>query len=152
MKPTVTVVSVSDNFDQAHLTGAILMEAAKAGGFVIEGAAKINASRGRPGLEVKTGALVGSITTTEAKSTKTRADVDVGPSVLYAKIHEFGGIIVPVVAKMLSWVSDAGERIFANAVHIPARPYMRPAIDENEDRVVKAVETEIHRQLDKVGK
>jgi len=151
MKPTVTVVCVKDNFDKAHLTGAILMEAAKAGGFVVEGAAKVNASSGRPGLEVQTGALVGSIETTEAKSTKTRAEVNVGPSVLYAAIHEFGGIIVPVVAKMLSWISDTGERIFANAVHIPARPYLRPAIDENEDKIVKAVETEVRRQLDKVG-
>jgi len=94
--------------------------------------------------------LVGSITTTEAKSTKTRAEVDTGPSVLYAAIHEFGGIIVPVAAKMLSWIGDTGERIFANLVQIPARPYMRPAVDENEDRVVKAVEAEIKRQLDKI--
>ena len=147
-----TVVCVEDNFDKAHLTGAILMEAAKAGGFVIEGHAKINASRGRPGLEMKTGALVGSITAVPAKSTKTRAEVDTGPSVLYAAIHEFGGIIKPIRAKMLSWIGDTGERIFANLVQIPARPYMRPAIDENEDRIVKAVETEVRRQLDKVGK
>ena len=68
---------------------------------------------------------------------------------VYARIQELGGIIKPVTAKMLSWVSDTGERIFANAVHIPARPYLRPALDENEKDVVKAVETEIWRNLDK---
>lgn len=147
-----SVVVVEDNFDRAHLTGEILMEAAKAGGFVIEGAAKLHASSGRPGLEVGEGALVNSITTTEAKSTRTRAEVDIGPSVLYARIHEYGGVIVPVAAKMLRWFDAEGNPIFANAVHIPARPYMRPAVDENEEKVATVVGVEIKRQLDEVDK
>jgi len=147
-----TVIVLEDNFAAVRgaITGPMLMEAAKAGGHVIEGAAKINASSGRPGLEIGVGALVNSITVEPASSTNTRAEVDVGPSVLYARIHEFGGVIVPVHAPMLSWISDAGERIFAHAVHIPARPYMRPAVDENEDAIAGAVATEVRRSLDAV--
>ena len=151
MKPTVIVLE--DNFDAVRgaITGAMLMEAAKAGGHVIEGAAKINASRGRPGLEIGDGTLVNSINVSPSKSTETYAEVDVGPSVIYGRIHEFGGVIVPVNAKMLSWIDDdTGERIFANAVHIPARPYMRPAVDENEDKIVDAVAAEIRRNLEAV--
>lgn len=144
-----TVIVLKNNFDRAHLTGAILMGAAKAGGHVVEAHAKINASRGRPGLEVGLGTLVGSITVSPARSTRTRAEVDVGPSVMYARIHEYGGVIVPLHAKVLSWIDeDTGERIFANMVHIPARPYMRPAVDENERSILSAITTEINRALE----
>jgi len=149
--PKGKVIVLEDNFDAVRnaVTGAMLMDAAEAGGFVIEGRAKINAGSGRPGLNIKTGALVNSIKVNKGKKTKTRADVNVGTNMIYARIHELGGIIKPVAAKMLSWVSDTGERIFANLVHIPARPYLRPAMDEHEPEIVKAVETEIWRNLDK---
>ena len=150
---STTIVSLVDNFKEAidAVTGNMLMEAAKAGGNVIEGHAKVNASSGRPGLEIQTGNLVNSINVSEEKSAKQFAEVAVGPSnVIYAAIHEFGGIIVPLHAPMLSWVDrDTGERIFAKAVHIPARPYLRPAIDNNKDEIVGAVETELWRNLDR---
>lgn len=144
------VIVLKDNFDavRASVTGAMLMESAKAGGFVIEGHAKVNAGSGRPGLEMQTGALVNSITVTEEKKEKTFAEVGVGTNIVYARIHEVGGIITPVTAPKLVFEID-GELIFAGAVHIPARPYLRPAIDENEDDIVKVVETEIWRNLDK---
>lgn len=148
-KPTVVVLK--DNFGAARaaITGSMLMESAKAGGHVIEAAAKVNAGSGRPGLEIRTGALVNSINVSEAKSMMTYAEVDVGPTVLYARIHEYGGIIVPVHAPMLSWIDEkTGERFFAKAVHIPARPYMRPAVDENEEAVANAVGLELRRNLE----
>ena len=147
MKPTVIVLK--DRFPAVleAVMGLVLLQAAFAGGHVIEGAAKINASAGRPGLQIKTGALVGSINVSTSKVTRGFAQVDVGPSVLYARIHEFGGIIVPTSKSMLSWVNDAGERVFANAVHIPARPYMRPAVDENKSQIGWAVEASIDRGI-----
>lgn len=146
------VIVLEDNFDAVRdaITGEMLMDAAEAGGNVIEGHAKVNAGSGRPGLRMIIGTLVNAIKTTRGKLTKTRAEVHVGPgNLIYARIHEFGGIIKPVKAKMLSWVNKEGQRVFANAVHIPARPYMRPAVDENKKDIVKAVETEIWRNLDK---
>jgi len=146
------VIVLEDNFDSVRkaITGAMLMDSAKAGGHVVEGHAKINASKGgKEHLNIRTGHLVNAINVSEGKQTPTRAWADIGPgAVIYARIHELGGIIKPVAAKMLSWVNEAGERIFANLVHIPARPYLRPALDENTDKIVSAVETEIWRNLD----
>ena len=150
--PAGKVVTLEDNFEAVRdaVTGKMLMDAAKAGGFVVEGYAKINAGSGRPdNLEMETGHLVNSITVDEIKKGNTKAEVGIGTNVIYARIHELGGIIVPIAAKMLSWVDDLGNRIFAGAVHIPARPYLRPALDEHENDVTKAVEAEIWRNLKK---
>lgn len=148
------VIALEDNFDAVRkaITGDMLMEAAMAGGSVIEGHAKVNAGSGRPGLRIGDGNLTGSIHTEEAGQTRHRATANTGTNVIYARIHEFGGIITPVSAKSLSWINESGERVFAGSVHIPARPYLRPAIDENERDIVKAVETELWRNLDRVTK
>lgn len=145
------VIVLEDNFDAVRnaVSGEMLKQAALAGGHVIEAHAKINAGSGRPGLTVRTGTLINSIKVSSGKRSKTKAEAEIGTNVIYARIHEIGGIIKPVAAKMLSWVSATGERIFAGAVHIPARPYLRPAMDENEPEIVKAVETEIWRNLKK---
>ncbi len=139
MKPTVIVLA--DNFAAVRdaVTGPMLMQAAFAGGHVVEAHAKVNAGSGRPGLQIQSGALVGSINTKTERMTKTRATVAIGPTVLYARIHEYGGVIVPRNAPMLSWINNQGERVFANAVHIPARPYMRPAVDMNKQSIADAV-------------
>lgn len=134
------VVVLEDNFDAVRnaVTGEMLMDAAEAGGNVIEGHAKINASKGGTKyLNIRTGALVNSIKTTRGKKTPTSAEVHIGTNMIYARIHELGGIIPG------AWgIPDM-------IVHMPARPYLRPAIDENEGDIVKAVETEIWRNLDR---
>ena len=149
MKGKAVVISLSDHFAEARksITGAMLMRAALAGGFVIETHAKINVSRGRPGLAVDTGNLVNSIGTVPGKLTTTFAEAEVGTGVEYAAIHEFGGVILPLRAKMLSWITDGGERVFAKMVQIPARPYMRPAADEHLPDIKRAVERQIKDQL-----
>lgn len=149
-KTEATVVVLKDNFAKVLgvVTGPMLVGAAMAGGHVIEAHAKINASRGRPGLEMETGALVNSIAVSLASSSATRAEVDTGPSVVYGRIHEVGGIIVPLHASRLAWFDkDTGEFHSALAVHIPARPYMRPAVDENKDSMLSAIATEVNRAL-----
>ena len=132
---TLTVVVLKDNFRAVRnsITGPILLSAAAAGGHVIEGAAKINVSDQPGGLHVRSGALRASIHVSESKQTETYAEVAVGPTVVYARIHEYGGVITT-----------------ANAIiHIPARPYMRPAVDENEARIDLAVNTRIKNSIDR---
>jgi len=52
----------------------------------------------------------------------------IGPTVKYGRIHEFGGLI-PVTAKMRGYLLYAfGWSVKADAIHMPARPYMRPAL------------------------
>ena len=41
-----------------------------------------------------------------------------------AFVHQFGATIYPVKAKKLSWLNSAGERVFADSVTIPPRPYL----------------------------
>ena len=140
---TKTII-VEDNFDAVRnaVTGAMLMDAAMAGGNVVEGHAKVNASKGgTTHLNVRTGHLVNAIATKEGKQEKTYAEAHIGPwDVVYARIHELGGII-----KGAFGIPDM-------IVHMPARPYLRPAMDENEDDIETAVKTEIQRNLDKATK
>ena len=93
---TGKVIVLEDNFNAVRnaVTGEMLMDAAMAGGNVVEGHAKIKAGSGRPGLIMRTGHLVNSIKATRGKLSKTLAWSYIGPGdVVYARIHELGGII-----------------------------------------------------------
>ncbi len=152
---TTEVIIQEDHFEvvKKSVTGEVLKKAARAGGGVIETNAKMNASSGRPGLNVDTGNLVNSIKVEDGECTETHAEVTVGPSnVEYARIHEFGGVIKPTSAKMLAWEGSDGEMIFAHEVTIPARPYMRPAVDEHKDEIRKAMEEQIQGAINEVTK
>jgi phage gpG-like protein len=144
----MTVYEDNSERVQNALSGEALLALARIGGGVIQIFARMNASAGRPGLNVVTGALVNSIQVFDGESSETRAEVEVGPTVEYGAIHEFGGVIMPVFAKMLSWV-DNGVRIFAKMVQIPARPYMRPAVDEHQEDILNAVAIEAKNQIEK---
>lgn len=130
----------------AATRGDALGKAAMAGGQVIENYAKINAEKVFSGKA--RGELSGSIQTVLDKATGNEAEVSVGPSVVYGRIQELGGIIKPVTAKMLSWIGDTGERIFAKLVHIPARPYLRPAVDEHHDEIEQAIAFQLQKAID----
>jgi HK97 gp10 family phage protein len=58
--------------------------------------------------------------------------------VVYAKIHEYGGVIVPRKAKALVFKVD-GKLIRTKRVVIPARPYLRPAVDNNQPDIKTAI-------------
>ena len=49
------------------------------------------------------------------------------PTVIYARIQEYGGDIYPRVKLWLHWVDGEGDH-FAKHVRLPARPYIRPAV------------------------
>jgi len=84
--------------------------------------------------------LKNSITTRVVKSDSDSVTVHVGPSdVEYGRIQELGGVIKPVKAKRLHWVDEEGRHLSALAVTIPARPYLRPAVDDNVSEITGAV-------------
>lgn len=56
-----------------------------------------------------------------------------------ARIREFGGTIRAKSGRYLVFKNKAGEVIRTPSVRIPARPYMRPAVDENKDRIASEV-------------
>ena len=58
----------------------------------------------------------------------------IGSNVIYSRIHEFGGTIVPRTKEWLRFVID-GRWVTTKKVVIPARPYLYPAIEENQRKI-----------------
>lgn len=85
----------------------------------------------------QTGALRNSIIV-ESRATDTGAEAEIGPHVIYGRIQEFGGTIRPVRAKRLHFVID-GQDVFARQVTLPARPYLRPAVDDHKDQILSVM-------------
>lgn len=123
-------------WDRVQLKAGAMKRAVMAGGQVIEAYAKINTTHVFSSRATQS--LAGSIQTVITKERKTRTEAATGPTVIYGRIQELGGWIKPVTAKMLHWVEE-GVDIFAKAVYIPPRPYLRPAADEHESDILKAV-------------
>lgn len=65
--------------------------------------------------------------------------VDVGVyGIIYARIHEFGGVITPKRARFLHFFID-GKEIFTKYVVIPARPYFWPAVESGKRGAFEAM-------------
>lgn len=71
----------------------------------------------------RTGTLARSTRAEPAVGGGGRATSSVAPHTVYARIQQFGGIIVPVRAKALRWKEGQAVR-FAKRVVLPARPFM----------------------------
>ena len=148
---TKTVQVLENHFPELRraVSGPGLAKAVMAGGHVIKGNAKINIETTFSSKSV--GELAGSIQVVLDKATPTSAEASIGPTVIYGRIQELGGVIKPIKAKMLSWVED-GKRIFAHMVHIPARPYLRPAVDEHHPEILEAVSLQLRKDIEEATK
>ena len=144
---TAQVKVLVNNFKavRGSLTGPSLMSAAMNGGRVIQ-------SNARNYAPVDTGNLRASIQVEPAEVKPTAAWVNIGTDVIYAAIQEFGGTIKPKTKKMLSWIGENGERIFARAVQIKAQPYLRPAVDNHKNDIIGAVSAALTALLQKATK
>lgn len=112
-----------------------------AGGETIVKHAKINAEN--HGLH-RTGDLINSIQVYDANPLFCWVG---SRGVIYAAVHEFGATILPKRVKMLHWIDDNGNDVFASRVVIPARPYLRPAIDEHKLEVMGAMSMILSKAL-----
>lgn len=97
-------------------------------------------------LQKRTGTLFRSI-----HHEMTRAGIDswgvVGTPIVYARIHEFGGTIVPKRAPYLRF--KIGDQWFARkSVTMPARPYMGPSFDELHDEIVQGFRDAVQDAID----
>ncbi len=147
----ITPRQLAERFEalDSELKVAAVKRVALAVGHVVEAYAKVNANEV---FERPTSNLAGSICVIEGKAEERKATVSVGPTALHGRIHELGGTILPVEAKVLHWVNDQGEDVFANVVHLPARPYLRPAVNDHLDEIGKAAGMAIHETLVEVFK
>jgi phage gpG-like protein len=125
--------------------GEVLARAVNTGGLVIEGFAKANVQA--QGL-IDMGNLINSIQTVNATASDTSAEAEIGTNVVYAAIHEFGGTITAKNGKGMVFEVD-GHTVMTKSVTIPARPYLRPAIDEHESEIEDAVIGTIQREISK---
>lgn len=105
--------------------------------------------RSKSGLKVRSGSLLNSIGASKKVETKGDGTVEgtIGPQgIPYAAIHEFGGRtsphkIEPRNRQALKFMGNNGET-FAKFVNhpgsnIPARPYLRPAMENKADFILK---------------
>ena len=132
------------------VTGAALKSAVMAGGQTLENYAKINVEKTFSGKSTGGAGLGGSIQMVVSKAAETKVEVDVGPTVIYGRIHEFGGIVRPVTAKFLHFIID-GIEIFTKLVQIPARPYLRPAFDEHKNEIVDAMMHQVKKAIEQAA-
>jgi phage gpG-like protein len=118
---------------------------AKAGVLAAKLQAKIEQKLSGEVLQMKSGALAGSIgVTIEETSGGVAVRLATSADVKYAAIHEFGGVIppheiVPDKAKALAFLVG-GKQAFAARVNLPAiampeRSYMRTSLAEMADEI-----------------
>ena len=102
----------------------------------VQGQAKINVNQKLNNTKPHTGTLGRSI---GIRTRPSDLAADIGPSVIYGRIHEFGGVIKPVNGQFLSFISNqgkyAGQRVFVRSVTIPKRPYLQPALDTAKPKI-----------------
>lgn len=129
MSSGVKVIKLDNRFKEviAAASGENIMKALKAGGEVVRNHAKLNIQAQEL---VDTSNLLNSISVQEGSGGKSDATVEIGTNVEYAAIHEFGGTIHQ---------TNAWGKGIEQYITIPARPYLRPALDENEEDIKAAV-------------
>ena len=131
----------------------VIKDSLTSGALLVTGWVKKNRLTGpRPGfLGVLTGRLRSSIAAGPVDRTGNQYTVAIGTNVKYAKIHEFGGIIRPRNKPFLAWKGPGGKYIFTQKpVVMPARPFFRPAIEDQGNRaeVLNILVTRINRALE----
>lgn len=124
---------------------SIMKSGLQAGALVIQRAARAN-------VREKLNKDPSGVLESQIEIRETAKTIQVGVWGLpYAAIHEFGGLIHAKTGSFLSFVVD-GTRIFTKLVQIPARPYLRPAMDENQseikDEMGEAIKEEINHGLE----
>jgi HK97 gp10 family phage protein len=119
--------------------------AVQAGAYIVEGYAKVNITDQEL---VDTGNLRSSIQTELGSVDGNGAEAFVGTGIVYAAIHEFGGIIHSTSGKGLHFQAEDGQWVNCMSVTIPARPYLRPAVDEHELEIMDAIGEELVRGIE----
>lgn len=105
-------------------------------------------------LKNRTGNLRNAVFyTMEDRGAELVGTVDVSmPAAVYGTAHEFGAHIperVPVTARVLHW-RTGGKDIFAMraaAFDLPARPFMRPSLEENRDKITASLQESINEKV-----
>jgi len=104
----------------------------------VTSAALIVENEARNKAPYKTGTLKRSVDHETVEKSSERVVVAVGTDLEYAAIQEFGGTIESKSGYLVFQTED-GEWHSVSSVQIPAKPYLRPGLDENKDKVIKEI-------------
>ena len=137
MSKGVKIIQLDNRFKEviAAASGDNIMKSLLAGGEVVRNHTKLNIQAQEL---VDTSNLLNSISVQEGSGGKTDATVEIGTNVEYAAIHEFGGAIHQ---------TNAWGKGIEQTIHIPARPYLRPSLDENTKSISDAIGTSLVDQI-----
>lgn len=138
---------------QTNVQGRMLERALTAGALIVQNAAKINApyKTGNLRRSIHIGGhedLAGDYQNIQQESgdpvpgpegSGVAVAVYVGTNVIYARQREYGGTITARNGPYLWWKDDDGTWHHARSVYQRPQPYMRPAIDENQEEVRQEV-------------
>ena len=116
----------------------------ESGARIVEGKAKVNIVGT---FKNQTGNLANSFVIDVAAS-KDRAMAQVGPTAVYGRIQELGGTIRPLVKRRLHWVDEEGNHHQAELVTLPARPYLTPAVTQNEDEILNVMNENLKIEIE----
>ena len=138
MSKGVKVIQLDNRFKEviAAASGDNIVKSLLAGGEVVRNHTKLNIQAQEL---VDTSNLLNSIGVQEGSGGKTDATVEIGTNVEYAAIHEFGGAIHQ---------TNAWGKGITQTIHIPARPYLRPSLDENVNSISDAVGASLKHQIE----
>lgn len=105
-------------------------------------------------LKVRTGmlrrSLLGSVNSQDAvKSFPDGVEGKVGTNLVYARIHEYGGVIKPKRANALCFVID-GHFIRVKQVKIPERSYLRTGLREQATDLIQFFSGELQKEINEV--
>ncbi|HWQ67994.1 MAG TPA: hypothetical protein VN372_14135 [Methanospirillum sp.] len=118
-----------------------VVEVVDDGLLAIEAAAKANASGPRPEhIDEVTGDLVRQIQSSGASIKGDTITGEVVSNSDHGMIHETGGVVTAKNAPYLVWQDSNGGWHKAEAVTIPARPYMDPALQQTREQIIQNVQ------------
>lgn len=109
--------------------GEVLANAAMSGGNVVATEAKERITEQKL---ILTGTLRRSVHAELVSATETQAMVEIGTNIVYGPLYEFGGI-------------NRGR-------YVQARPYLRPALEENHDKIREEMAAAFVMQIKQVWK
>lgn len=144
---------------ESAVAAEYLARAVVAGALIVQNDAKARVPK-------RTGTLSRSIHNEVLESTRTKAVVGVGTDVEYAAAVEFGSgtfseapgasrqpiTIRPRNKRALFWPGAPHPVKSVQHPGVPARPYLRPAVDENKDAVLREIADTLRGQLERVAR
>lgn len=95
---------------------------------------------------------LGSIAVVKGATKPNRVLYNVGPTVIYGRIHELGGVIKPVRKKWLTFRTKDGKWHRVAQVTMPKRPYLEPAVTNNMDKIIALVGDGVKISINKACK